>query len=98
MSRPLDNVNPTIFATNTASTSRRQPRSATALLWNDDTVGYEAYEGNSSGGSDDEREEIDAEEVYGESRFPLCGSDTAVCLLQDLDGFLCGRIICADSF
>ena len=61
MSRPLDNVNPTIFAPATASSSRR-PRSEKALLW--DGVDRELL---GEYGSEEEREEIDAQEVYGGS-------------------------------
>ncbi|KAK1922701.1 hypothetical protein DB88DRAFT_496013 [Papiliotrema laurentii] len=57
MSRPLDNVNPTIFDTPVASSSRRRPASAKALLW--DNADDESY-----GSSEEEREEIDAEEIY----------------------------------
>ena len=59
MSRPLDNVNPTIFDTPVASSSRRRPVSARALLWENEDV-------DSYGSSEEEREEIDAEEIYGE--------------------------------
>lgn len=59
MSRPLDNANPTVFSTPAvAGSSRRRPRSTKALLWPNDTD-------DEFGTSDEEREEIDAEEIYG---------------------------------
>lgn len=66
MSRELDNANPTIYSpTSVPSSSKRQPKSARALLWNDQAGAYE-YERTSPQNSDEEREEIDAEEIYGE--------------------------------
>lgn len=62
MDRELDNANPTIFAP-TASGSKRQ-QSAKSLLWSDEADKYTlSDEGGSS--EDEEREEIDAEEVFG---------------------------------
>jgi hypothetical protein len=65
MSRQLDNLNPTIFDTPVASGSSRRPVAAKSLLWEND----EELELPSS---DEEREEIDAEEVYG----MLCSRDS----------------------
>jgi hypothetical protein len=59
MDRELDNANPTIFAP-TASGSRRQ-KAPKALLWSEEAEEY-AYSDNSSG---EEREDIDADEVFG---------------------------------
>jgi len=61
MDRELDNANPTIFAP-TASGSRRQ-KAPKALLWSEEAEEY-AYSDNSSG---EEREDIDADEVFGMS-------------------------------
>ena len=61
MDRELDNANPTIFAP-TASGSRRQ-KATKALLWSEEAEEY-AYSDNSSG---EEREDIDADEVFGMS-------------------------------
>lgn len=63
MDRELDNANPTIFAP-TASSSKRQ-KSPQALLWNADAESYALSD--EAGSSEEEREEIDAEEVFGES-------------------------------
>lgn len=59
MARPLDNSNPVIFSTPAvAGSSRRRPASAKALLWqHSDDEEFDI--------SDGEREEIDAEEIYG---------------------------------
>lgn len=62
MDRELDNANPTIFAP-TASGSKRQ-KSPQALLWNADAESYALSD--EAGSSEEEREEIDAEEVFGE--------------------------------
>jgi hypothetical protein len=59
MDRELDNANPTIFAP-TASGSRRQ-KAPKALLWNEEAEEY-AYSDQSS---EEEREDIDADEVFG---------------------------------
>ncbi|ODN97338.1 hypothetical protein L198_03901 [Cryptococcus wingfieldii CBS 7118] len=77
MSRQLDNLNPTIFAPTTASTSsRRPPKTGKTNLWapeaviedtlTEDWLGGEDRDIGSSGteSEGDEREEIDAEEVY----------------------------------
>lgn len=64
MDRELDNANPTIFAP-TASSSKRQ-QSSKALLWSEDADAYALSDG--AGSSEEEREEIDAEEVFGASR------------------------------
>jgi hypothetical protein len=61
MDRELDNANPTIFAP-TASGSRRQ-KAPKALLWSEEAEEY-TYSDNSSG---EEREDIDADEVFGMS-------------------------------
>jgi len=67
MSRSLDNVNPTIFAP-TGSTTSRRTKSAKAMLWVDDAAEYqELAEKSDSGSGEEDREEIDAEEVFGES-------------------------------
>jgi len=58
MSRQLDNLNPTVFDTPAASGSSRRPVAAKSLLWEND-------EEADLPSSDEEREEIDAEEVYG---------------------------------
>lgn len=63
MDRELDNANPTIFAP-TASGSMRQ-KAPKALLWSEEAEEY-AYSDNSS---EEEREDIDADEVFG--TFPL---------------------------
>ncbi|ORX39263.1 hypothetical protein BD324DRAFT_576689 [Kockovaella imperatae] len=57
-SRPLDNVNPTIFAPTSASSSSRRPKNARALLWNDALDNYELDS------SEEEREEIDSQEIF----------------------------------
>ena len=67
MSRPLDNVNPTIFAP-TASSSTRRHKSAKALLWDEEAFKYAEFDDSPS---EDEMEEIDAQEVYGEPPFSL---------------------------
>jgi hypothetical protein len=64
MDRELDNANPTIFAP-TASGSKRQ-KSPKALLWSEDVEGYTLSE---DGSSEEEREDIDAEEVFGRSPY-----------------------------
>lgn len=66
MDRELDNANPTIFAP-TASGSKRQ-KSPKALLWSEDVEGYTLSDGE--GSSEEEREDIDAEEVFGRSHSP----------------------------
>lgn len=58
MSRQLDNLNPTVFDTPAASSSSRRPVPSKSLLWEND-------EDAELPSSDEEREEIDAEEVYG---------------------------------
>lgn len=63
MDRELDNANPTIFAP-TASGSKRQI-SPKALLWSGDEEGFTLSD--EAGSSDEEREDIDAEEVFGMS-------------------------------
>jgi hypothetical protein len=65
--RQLDNDNPTIFAPSAASSSRR--KTGKALLWDEEAEGYAEYDGESSG--EEQREVIDAEEVFGESI--VCG-------------------------
>jgi hypothetical protein len=67
MDRELDNANPTIFAP-TASGSRRQ-KAPQALLWSEEAEEY-TYSDNSS---EEEREDIDADEVFG--RFLFRGQD-----------------------
>jgi metal-sulfur cluster biosynthetic enzyme len=63
MSRSLDNENPTIFAATAPNISQRRPKSTKALLWNEEV---EEYNGEGSGTSEeDEREDIDAEEIFG---------------------------------
>ncbi|WVQ74479.1 hypothetical protein IAR50_004080 [Cryptococcus sp. DSM 104548] len=77
MSRQLDNLNPTIFASTTASTSsRRSPKTGKAKLWAPEAViedsvtedwlggGIGANGSSGSASEEDETEEIDAEEVY----------------------------------
>ena len=63
MSRTLDNANPTIFAAPAAAPSSSRHKSPKSMLWDEDSAAWE--EDESSGY--EEREEIDAEEVYGES-------------------------------
>jgi hypothetical protein len=68
MSRSLDNENPTIFTSTAPTSSKRRPKSAKALLWSDEADGFEEYAGghvSGSSGDEEEREEIDAEEVFG---------------------------------
>lgn len=79
MSRQLDNDNPTIFAPTAPATSARK-KSGKALLWEsraDDLLAFDDVEEDESEGSEGEkseevdlgrggREEIDAEEVFGE--------------------------------
>lgn len=60
MSRELDNANPTIFAPASSSASRQ--RSPKALLWDDDLDEYTLV---GKEHEEEEREEIDALEVYG---------------------------------
>lgn len=69
MSRQLDNSNPTIFAPSASTASRR--KSGKALLWNEDIEQYAEYDedrygSTSSPGAESDREDIDAEEVFGE--------------------------------
>jgi hypothetical protein len=64
MDRELDNANPTIFAP-TASGSRRQ-KAPKALLWSEEAEEY-TYSDHSS--EEEEREDIDADEVFGESAY-----------------------------
>ena len=73
MSRALDNDNPTIFAPTAPTTSRRRPQSTKAMLWSDDATDFRdfAIDADHPGSGEDEREEIDAEEVFGESFFKL---------------------------
>ena len=67
MSRPLDNVNPTIFAPTGSTTSQRQ-QSVKAQLWDEEAAEYQEFaQGSDSGSGEEEREEIDAEEVFGAS-------------------------------
>lgn len=69
MSRSLDNENPTIFAATAPSVSTRRSKNAKAMLWDEDV---EEYNGEGSGTSEeDEREEIDAEEIFGQSTYQL---------------------------
>lgn len=83
MSRPLDNVNPTIFASTGPTTSRRT-KSAKALLWDEDAAEYQEFAADDSVSGEEEREEIDSEEVFGESRFsPSQPSDTLLRKLLD---------------
>ncbi|WWC63843.1 uncharacterized protein I303_106448 [Kwoniella dejecticola CBS 10117] len=67
MSRQLDNDNPTIFAP-TASTSTKRIQKGKASLWSEEALLEEDYAvsgyGSGSGSEEDEREDIDAEEVY----------------------------------
>lgn len=74
-SRPLDNVNPTIFAPTGSFSSRTQ--SAKALLWSEEAAEYQEFVSKSgSEGKQEEREEIDAEEVFGPSLgLPQCRSE-----------------------
>jgi hypothetical protein len=60
MNKELDNANPTIFAPK-ASGSKRT-KSPQALLWNEEAEEYAYSDGT---GSEEEREDIDAEEVFG---------------------------------
>ena len=76
MDRELDNANPTIFAP-TASGSRRQ-KAPKALLWSEEAEEY-AYSDNSS---EEEKEDIDADEVFGMSS--LCGSELTIDLLRSI--------------
>ncbi|WVQ81327.1 hypothetical protein IAT38_003450 [Cryptococcus sp. DSM 104549] len=64
MSRQLDNANPTIFASTTSAPLRRAGgKSAKATLWAAEAWSDEE-ESDYSSGSGEEREEIDAQEVY----------------------------------
>ena len=67
MSRALDNDNPTIFAP-TQATSSRRVRSGKSLLWDEDAAGYQELAGSLDRDPEgnEEKEEIDAEEVFGE--------------------------------
>jgi len=78
MSRPLDNANPTVFAPTGPTTSRRT-KSAKALLWDEDAAEYQEFtEGNDSGSGEEEREEIDSEEIFGKSFGAVCESNTSL--------------------
>ncbi|WVR08889.1 hypothetical protein IAU60_005948 [Kwoniella sp. DSM 27419] len=64
MSRQLDNDNPTIFAPTGSTTSKRLGKGKSAL-WAEEALDDEGYSSAGEGsGSGDEREAIDAEEVY----------------------------------
>jgi hypothetical protein len=65
MDRELDNANPTIFAPK-ASGSKRT-KSPQALLWSEGADEF-AYSDESGGSSEEDREAIDAEEVFGMSK------------------------------
>ena len=62
MSRTLDNANPTIFAAPAAAPSSSRQKSPKSMLWDEDSAAWEEDESSGS----EERQEIDAEEVYGE--------------------------------
>ncbi|ORY33020.1 hypothetical protein BCR39DRAFT_520780 [Naematelia encephala] len=64
MSRALDNENPTIFAPTHATSSRRQPKSARALLWDSEADMFQESDMEDGSESEEEREEIDSEEVF----------------------------------
>jgi len=78
MDRELDNANPTIFAP-TASGSRRR-QAPKALLWSEEAEEY-AYSDHSS---EEEREDIDADEVFGESSITFCEYTLRTDLLRSI--------------
>lgn len=63
MSRPLDNAAPTIFATQSAHRAEG--------VWSEAYESWADENGSGSEGSGAEEEEIDAQEVFGESRRQL---------------------------
>ena len=82
MSRPLDNATPTIYAPSAEASSSRR-KSGKAILWESaDLDEYDEGDSARSGSDEEEREEIDEEEVYGKSDRTLleCNSCTDLSL------------------